>query len=109
MYTLNSDVFCLLLFCLMTKNVTFLHLGQQQFCSSGLFDTLGVIDEYKKDRICGLFYYFILFFYQNFHQGLLEAPACFALLVEVVPVAWPVTLSFRLPFSSWLSRCHKHQ
>lgn len=106
---MNRDENCPLFRELMTKSVTFLHLGQW-LEESGWRGEGAVGDKYagpeiKKTAIAVFFHFIsirtVYFCYQNFHQGLLlEVPVCFTLLVEVVPVAWPVTLSFRLPFSS---------
>jgi hypothetical protein len=86
---------------LLTKSVTFLHLGQLQlrikFAMSAYIAHLWQWLNRKKTAVAVFFYHFIYLnlYYQNFHQGLLEDPVCFTLLVEVAPVAWPVTLSFR--------------
>ena len=46
------------------------------------------------------FYLSVFKAYQNFHQGLFSFVGALLLFVEVVPVAWLITLSLRLPFAS---------
>ncbi|GEM_PF-2144662 len=46
----------------------------------------------------------LLQIYQNFHHDFLPED-----VLVTAPVAWPVTLSFRLPFSNQLNRHHKRQ